>query len=170
MLENLGEGTPVMDTKDAYIRQIENQISAMHKQVDDPTGLILVMRQDKFGASSEKTPKDAVDGRLPLFGEAEVCADASVPEPVTKEGKGYFWMEDVPSQTMLRRMPSAHLRLAGRTGFFLIHQRALPPAHLYIVLLKLQKQTVSMSTFIWNICCYICRILTGKIILKIWMT
>ena len=79
-----------MDTKDAYIRQIENQISAMHKQVDDPTGLILVMRQDKFGASSEKTPKDAVDGRLPLFGEAEVCADASVPEPVTKEGKGYI--------------------------------------------------------------------------------
>lgn len=32
------------------------------------------------------------------------------------------------------------------------------------------KQTVSMSTLIWNICCYICRILIGRIILKIWMS
>ena len=50
-----------MDTKDAYVRQIENQISMMQKQIDNLTELILIMRQDKFGASSEKTPKDAVD-------------------------------------------------------------------------------------------------------------
>ncbi len=79
-----------MDTKDAYIRQLENQISAMQKQIDNLTELILIMRQDKFGASSEKTPKDAVDGQLSLFDEAEVCADASVPEPVTKEAGGYI--------------------------------------------------------------------------------
>ena len=38
-----------MDTKDAYIRQIENPISAMQKQIDNLTELILIMRQDKFG-------------------------------------------------------------------------------------------------------------------------
>lgn len=56
-----------MDTKDAYIRQLENPISAMQKQIDNLTELILIMRQDKFGVSSEKTPKDAVDGQLSLF-------------------------------------------------------------------------------------------------------
>lgn len=56
----------------------------MQKQIDNLTELILIMRQDKFGASSEKTPKDAVDGQLSLFDGVEVCADASVPEPVTK--------------------------------------------------------------------------------------
>ena len=61
------------------------------------------------------------------------------------------------------------LRLAAKTGFFLIQQRVLPPAHLYTASLKLQKQTVSMPTLIWNICYYICRILTGRIIRKIWM-
>ena len=65
-------------------------VSAMQKQIDNLTELILIMRQDKFGASSEKTPKDAVDGQLSLFDEAEVCADASVPEPVTKEVRGYI--------------------------------------------------------------------------------
>ena len=42
-----------MDTKDAYVRQIENQISMMQKQIDNLAELILIMRQDKFGASSE---------------------------------------------------------------------------------------------------------------------
>ena len=46
-----------MDTKDAYIRQLENPISAMQKQIDNLTELILIMRQDKFGASSEKNAK-----------------------------------------------------------------------------------------------------------------
>lgn len=79
-----------MDTKDAYVRQLENQISMMQKQIDNLTELILIMRQDKFGASSEKTPKDAVDGQLSIFDEAEVCADASVPQPVAKEVRGCF--------------------------------------------------------------------------------
>ena len=56
-----------MNTKDAYIRQLENQISMMQKQIDNLTELILIMRQGKLGASSEKTPKDVVDGQLSLF-------------------------------------------------------------------------------------------------------
>lgn len=49
----------------------------------------------------------------------------SMPEIKDHIWETIFWMEDVPSQTMLRRMPSAHLRLDGRAGFFLIHQRGL---------------------------------------------
>ncbi len=78
-----------MDNKDAYIKQLENQISTMQKQIDNLTEMILLMRQDKFGASSEKTPKDAIEGQLSLFDEAEVCADASVPEPITRKGNGF---------------------------------------------------------------------------------
>lgn len=78
-----------MDHKDAYIKQLENQISTMQKQIDNLTELILIMRQDKFGASSEKTSKDAIEGQLSLFDKAEVCADASVPEPITRKGNGF---------------------------------------------------------------------------------
>ena len=42
-----------MNTKDAYIRQLENQISMLQKQIDNLIELILIMRQDKFGAFSE---------------------------------------------------------------------------------------------------------------------
>ena len=51
-----------MDKKDAYIKQLENQISAMQKQIDNLTEQLLVMRQDKSGPSSEKTTKDEIDG------------------------------------------------------------------------------------------------------------
>lgn len=87
------------------------------------------------------------------------------------------FVETVPGKKASRTPPTAAEtgrdycdKLFHIAGFFLIHQRAPPPAHPYIVLLKLQKQTVSMSTLIWNICCYICRILTGRIIRKIWMS
>lgn len=90
-----------MDTKDAYIRQLENQISVMQKQIDNLTELILIMRQDKFGASSEKTPKDAVDGQLSLFDEAEVCADASVPEPVRQRRDGFHRQDGRTNRTVL---------------------------------------------------------------------
>lgn len=56
----------------------------MQKQIDNLTELIIIMRQEKFGASSEKTPKDVMDDQLSLFDEAEVCADVSVPEPIRR--------------------------------------------------------------------------------------
>lgn len=78
-----------MGKKDAYIKQLENQISTMQKQIDNLTELILIMRQNKFGASSEKTPKDEMDGQLSLFDEAEIYADVSVPEPIKQRKDGY---------------------------------------------------------------------------------
>lgn len=79
-----------MDTKDAYIKQLENTISSLQEQVNNLTEMVLLLRKDKFGSSSEKTPKDEMDGQLSLFDEAENFADASVPEPITKEVKGYL--------------------------------------------------------------------------------
>lgn len=47
------------------------------------TEMVMLLRKEKFGPSGEKTPKQA-EGQLSLFNEAEVEADASVPEPVSK--------------------------------------------------------------------------------------
>ena len=77
-----------MNAKDAYIEHLENTIKDLQSQVNNLTEMVMLLRKEKFGPSSEKTPKQ-VDGQLSLFNEAEVEADASVPEPISKEVKGY---------------------------------------------------------------------------------
>ncbi len=77
-----------MNNKDAYIEQLENTIKDLQNQISNLTEMVLLLRKDKFGSSSEKTPKQ-VDGQLSLFNEAELEADASVPEPIKKAVKGY---------------------------------------------------------------------------------
>ena len=72
-----------MNTKDAYIEHLENTIKDLQNQVSNLTEMILILRKEKFGPSSEKTPKQ-VDGQLSLFNEAELEADATVPEPIKK--------------------------------------------------------------------------------------
>ena len=66
-----------MDHKDAYIEQLENTIKELQNQVNNLTEMVLLLRKDKFGSSSEKTSKQ-VEGQLSLFNEAESEADASV--------------------------------------------------------------------------------------------
>lgn len=77
-----------MNTKDAYIEHLENTIKDLQNQVNNLTEMILILRKEKFGPSSEKTPKQ-VDGQLSLFNETELEADATVPEPIKKDVKGY---------------------------------------------------------------------------------
>ena len=60
----------VMSEKDAYIEHLENTIKDLQNQVSNLTEMILLMRKDKFGSKSEKTPQ--VDGQLSLFNEAEM--------------------------------------------------------------------------------------------------
>ena len=78
-----------MDAKDAYIGQLEHTVKSLEIQVNNLTEMVLQLRKDKFGSSSEKTPKDEIDGQLGLFDEAETVADASVLEPIKKEVNGY---------------------------------------------------------------------------------
>lgn len=78
-----------MNEKDAYILHLENTIKDLQNQVSNLTEMIMLLRKDKFGSSSEKTPKNEIPGQLSLFNEAEMEADASVPEPITRDVKGY---------------------------------------------------------------------------------
>ena len=76
-----------MDAKDAYIEQLENTIKKLQQQVDNLTEMILLLRKGKFGPSSEKTPKNYIEGQLSLFNEAETCAASPEPEPITGKQK-----------------------------------------------------------------------------------
>ncbi|MGI6502158.1 MAG: IS66 family transposase [Anaerostipes sp.] len=78
-----------MDNKDAYISHLENTIQDLQNQISNLTEIVLLLRKEKFGASSEKTPKNEIEGQLSLFNEAELEADACVPEPIVKDVKGY---------------------------------------------------------------------------------
>lgn len=78
-----------MNQKDAYIEHLENTIKTLQNQVNSLTEMVLLLRKEKFGSSSEKTPKDELPGQLSLFNEAETEADASAREPVTKAVNGY---------------------------------------------------------------------------------
>lgn len=78
-----------MMDKDAYIEHLENTIKPLQNQVSNLTEMVMLLRREKFGSSSEKTPKAQIEGQLFLFNEAEVEADASVPEPVVKDVNGY---------------------------------------------------------------------------------
>jgi len=78
-----------MNTKDAYIEQLENTIKDLQNQVKNLTEMVLLLRKEKFGSSSERTPKKNIDGQISLFNEAELEADAFAPEPIHHEVKGY---------------------------------------------------------------------------------
>ncbi len=85
-----------MDNKDAYIEHLENTIvnlnetiKGLQNQISNLTEMMMLLRKDKFGSSSEKTPKQ-LDGQISLFNEAEIEADETVTEPVTKEVHGYI--------------------------------------------------------------------------------
>ena len=46
---------PVMNDKDAYVSHLENIIKDLQNQVSNLTEMVLLLRKEKFGASSEKT-------------------------------------------------------------------------------------------------------------------
>ena len=79
-----------MDTKDAYIEHLENTISSLQKQVDNLTEMIILLRKEKFGSSSEKTPAKRIDGQLSLLNEAEVEAASKPEEPIVQKVDGYY--------------------------------------------------------------------------------
>ena len=77
-----------MENKDAYIKHLENTIKDLQNQVSNLTEMVLLLRKEKFGSSSEKTSYQ-VEGQISLFNEAEIEADSSATEPITKDVRGY---------------------------------------------------------------------------------
>ena len=63
-----------MNDKDAYIEHLENTIKDLQNQVSNLTEMVHLLRKEKFGSSSEKTPKQ-IEGQLSLFNEVEIEAD-----------------------------------------------------------------------------------------------
>lgn len=45
-----------MDTKDSYIQHLENTIKSLERQVSNLTEMVLLLRKEKFGSSSEENP------------------------------------------------------------------------------------------------------------------
>lgn len=76
--------------KDAYILQLENQVKNLEKQVNNLTEIIILLRKQKFGSSSEKTPKGQFDGQPNLFNEAEQEAVSDAPEPAVSKVDGFY--------------------------------------------------------------------------------
>lgn len=107
-----------MDTKDAYIEQLENTIKNLQEQVSNLTEMIMLLRKEKFAPSSEKTVKQ-MDGQLSLFNETELGADDSVPEPITKEVKGYVRKSSkTKREEVIKGKHSVIERLLRKSNFF----------------------------------------------------
>ena len=75
--------------KDAYTAQLETMVEKLHKQVDNLTEMILLMRRQKFGSSSEKTLTSDIDRQLNFFNEAEVEYAPDAEEPIARDCEGY---------------------------------------------------------------------------------
>lgn len=78
-----------MDNKDAYIMQLEKTVQDLQNQINNLNEIVLLLRKGKFGSSSEKTPKEEIEGQLSLFNEAEMEADPSATEPIVTAVNGY---------------------------------------------------------------------------------
>lgn len=77
------------DSKDAYIAQLEGTIDKLQKQIDNLTEMILLMRKQKFGSSSEKTEFNENIEQINFFNEAEVEFSLTAEEPIIKDGTAY---------------------------------------------------------------------------------
>lgn len=94
-----------MNEKDAYIEHLENTIKDLQNQVSNLTEMVLLLRKEKFGSSSEKTKKQ-VDGQLSLFNEAEIEADSKSEEPVIcRKGSMYHRKPKTSREELLKDLP-----------------------------------------------------------------
>lgn len=95
-----------MDSKDAYIIQLENTIKSLERQVNNLTKMVILLRKQKFGSSSEKTPKYDDGVQLNLFNEAELEASEEAPEPVVRRVGGYYRIDSkTKREELLKDLP-----------------------------------------------------------------
>ena len=115
--------------KDAYIQLLEKQnsellkqVASLSRQVENLTEMILQMRRDKFGSSSEKTPKEDIGEQISMnqvFNEVELHADETVPEPckITAQGKVRAKSKGPRKEILLKDIPvrEVECKLSGET-------------------------------------------------------
>ena len=78
----------------------------MELQVNNLTEIVLLLRKQKFGSCSEKTPRIADGVQLNLFNEAELEASPDVPEPIiSKSGKLYRRNPKTKREEILKDLP-----------------------------------------------------------------
>ena len=92
-----------MSEKDAYIEHLENTIKDLQNQISNLTEMILLMRKDKFGSKSEKTPQ--VDGQLSLFNEAETEARQEKEPLAERKGRFYHKNPKTTREELLKDLP-----------------------------------------------------------------
>ena len=92
-----------MSEKDAYIEHLENTIKDLQNQVSNLTEMILLMRKDKFGSKSEKTPQ--VDGQLSLFNEAEIETRQEEEPLVERKGQIFHKNRKTTREELLKELP-----------------------------------------------------------------
>ncbi|MHB1393847.1 MAG: IS66 family transposase [Clostridia bacterium] len=97
-----------MDSKDAYIVQLENTIKSLERQVNNLTEMVILLRKQKFGSSSEKTPKDETEVQLSIFNEAELEASPEAQEPAERELTGII--AETPKQNVRSFLKTFRLR------------------------------------------------------------
>lgn len=94
----------------ARISELTSQIEKQNHQIENLTEMLIQMRRDKFGSSSEKTPKDEQGEQLympQIFNEIEVSADDSVKDPckITKEDKVRARAKGTRKELLLKDIP-----------------------------------------------------------------
>lgn len=94
----------------ARISELTSQIENQNHQIDNLTEMLIQMRRDKFGPSSEKTPKTEVSDQIympQVFNEVEVEADDSTKEPckITKENKVRAKSKGTRKELLLKDLP-----------------------------------------------------------------
>ena len=94
----------------ARISELTSQIENQNHQIDNLTEMLIQMRRDKFGPSSEKTPRVEVSDQIympQVFNEVEVEADDSTKEPckITKENKVRAKSKGTRKELLLKDLP-----------------------------------------------------------------
>ena len=89
--------------------ELLKQVESLTHQVENLTEMLIQMRKDKFGSSSEKTPKDEVSDQVympQVFNEAELeAADVAEPCKITKELKVRARSKGTRKELLLKDVP-----------------------------------------------------------------
>lgn len=98
----------------ALLEKKEDEITALHRQVEWLTQQLRLMQGQRFGASSERT--QVISEQISLFNEAEALTDPDIPEPYLEQitykrkkrtGKREMDFSGLPVEQVIHELPEA---------------------------------------------------------------